>query len=83
MLYSENDLEKIYEFKSWSDRKKIDELLRIDCEMYANLGIESPKKDKDSTRVNSRKIYRIIKRIDHAMGAQLLMHMDKKDNNDK
>lgn len=81
MLYSEKDLEKIYEYKTWSDRKKIDELLRLDCDMYANLGIESPKKDRESARVNSRKIYRIIKRIDQDMGTQLLMHMDKKGDN--
>ena len=49
--------------------------------MYANLGIESPKKDRESARVNSRKIYRIIKRIDQDMGTQFLMHMDKKGDN--
>ena len=77
MLFSEERIERILGYKTWSDRQKIDELLRIDCDMYANLGINSPKKDKDTVRSNSKKIYRIIKTIDPQMGSQLLMHMDK------
>ena len=44
MDYTINDIDKILEFKTWSDRRKIDELLRMDCEMYTNLGIDSTKK---------------------------------------
>ena len=42
-MYTINDIDKITEFKSWNDKKKIDELLRIDCDLYTNLGIESTK----------------------------------------
>ena len=47
MGYSIEDIEKISEFKSWSDRQKIDELLRIDCTMYTNLGVDSTKTEKE------------------------------------
>jgi len=77
MLFSEERIEKILGYKTWSDKQKIDELLRIDCDMYANLGINSSKKEKDTVRGNSKRIYRIIKQIDNQMGSQLLMHMDK------
>ena len=70
MLFSEERIERILGYKTWSDRQKIDD-------MYANLGINSPKKEKDAVRGNSKRIYRIIKQIDNQMGAQLLMHMDK------
>ena len=46
MVYTENDIEKIVSFKTWSDKKKIDELCRIDCDMYCNLGIDSTKTEK-------------------------------------
>jgi hypothetical protein len=38
MEYTINDIEKIIEFKSWSNKEKEDELLRIDCAMYTYLG---------------------------------------------
>ena len=36
MEYKYDDIEKVLEFKTWPDRRKIDELFRIDCEMYTN-----------------------------------------------
>jgi hypothetical protein len=77
MEYTINDIEKITEFKSWSDKKKIDELLRIDCDLYTNLGIDSTKSERLEARKNSRKIYRQIKQIDHKIGNDLLVVMDK------
>ena len=41
MGYNVNDIEKIAQFKSWNTKKKIDELLRIDCSLYTNLGSDS------------------------------------------
>jgi len=77
MEYTINDIEKITEFKSWSDKKKIDELLRIDCDLYTNLGIDSTKSERLEARKNSRKIYRQIKQINHKIGNDLLVVMDK------
>jgi len=62
MDYTIKDIEKILEFKTWSDRRKIDELLRMDCDMYTNLGIDSTKKEKSEVTKNSRRIYKAIKR---------------------
>mgnify|MGYP001561165070 FL=1 len=77
MGYSIEDIEKISEFKSWSDRQKIDELLRIDCTMYTNLGVDSTKTEKETAKKNSRKIYRLIKAIDYKMGNDFLVAMDR------
>lgn len=77
MEYRINDIEKITEFKSWSERKKIDELLRIDCNMYTNLGTDSTKAERLEVKKNSRKIYRAIKNINQRMGEPLLVAMDK------
>lgn len=77
MEYKINDIEKITEFKSWSERKKIDELLRIDCNMYTNLGIDSTKSERLEVKKNSRRIYKAIKNINQRIGEPLLVAMDK------
>lgn len=77
MEYAINDIDKIVEFSSWSDKKKIDELLRIDCTMYTNLGLESTKSDRQTARKSSRKIYRLIKTLDYKMGNDFLVAMDR------
>ena len=77
MEYKINDIEKITEFKSWSEKKKIDELLRIDCNMYTNLGTDSTKAERLEVKKNSRRIYRAIKNINQRMGEPLLVAMDK------
>jgi hypothetical protein len=79
-VYNVEDIEKIMQFKTWSQRKKIDELLRIDCTQYANLGIDSSKKDRETVKVNSRKIYRNIKKINPRMGLEFLHAMDKEEH---
>ena len=76
MEYTIEDIEKIESFKTWSDRKKVDELLRIDCTMYTNLGSDSTKTQKENVKRNSRKIYRVIKSIDDKIGKELLNAMD-------
>ena len=50
MEYNYKDITKVLEFKTWTDKRKIDELFRIDCEMYTNLGTDSTKteREKDS-----------------------------------
>ena len=74
------DRDKIVEFSSWNEKKKIDELLRIDCTMYTNLGIDSSKKDRETVKINSRKIYRTIKKINPRMGTEFLHAMDKEEH---
>jgi len=74
MEYNTNDIDKIAGFKSWSDQKKIDELLRIDCDIYCNLGTDSTKKTKEEARIQSRKIYLLIKKINPLMGTLFLNH---------
>ena len=74
--YTINDIDKILGFISWSDKKKIDTLLHIDCNMYANLGSDSLMKEKKETKQQSKKIYRAIKEIDAELSKTLLHAMD-------
>lgn len=59
-----------------SIKERIDELLRIDADMYTNLGSDSTKADKEQVKKNSRLIYRAIKDLDDATGKLLLQHQD-------
>jgi|TARA_R100000278_G_C5473180_1_gene165269 hypothetical protein len=75
--YEFTDIKKITQFKTWTDRQKIDEMLRIDCNLYAQLGIDSNKADKEDVKKKSRVIYKTIKTIDKNMGESFLQAMDK------
>jgi hypothetical protein len=75
--YSFEDIEKILEYSSWSDKRKVDTLLHIDCVMYTNLGTDSSNTEKEDVTKRSRNIYRAIKKLDHAMGSSFLALMDK------
>ena len=72
MGYTIDDIEKIAEFKSWSKKRKIDTLLEIDADLYCNLGMESSRTEVESVKIQSRKIYRLIKTIDEYEGKMLL-----------
>ena len=72
MSYNYDDIDKIMEFTSWSDSKKIDKLLEIDADLYCNLGCESSKTEVENVKRQSRKIYRAIKKIDSYQGVLLL-----------
>ena len=72
MSYNYDDIDKIMEFTSWSDSKKIDKLLEIDADLYCNLGSESSKTEVENVKRQSRKIYRAIKKIDSYQGGLLL-----------
>jgi len=76
MEYNYEDVDKIVNFSTWSDKKKIDELFRIDCYMYANLGTDSTKKERDQVRKKSRYIYRAINKIDSVLGKELIYNID-------
>ncbi len=72
MKYTIDDIDKIAAFTSWSKRKKIDTLLEIDADLYCNMGAETSKSERDNIKVQSRKIYRLIKSIDEYTGKLLL-----------
>ena len=78
MDYNFEDIDKIVGFKSWSVKQKLDELYRIDSDMYCNLGTDSTKKEKKEVKTRSRKIYLAIKKIDEESGKTLLFAMDSK-----
>jgi len=76
MGYTIEDIEKIVKLKSWNSRQKTDELLKIDCSQYCNLGLESPKSYRAVAKSTSKQIYKAIKRVDVALGSLLLGNMD-------
>lgn len=76
MEYTYSDIDKISEFKTWSERQKLDELLRIDCKMYTNLGSDSTKKEVLDVKSKSKKIYKLIKTINPQIGTTFLNAMD-------
>ena len=78
MAYTVEDIDKIVEFTTWNDKKKIDELLHMDAKMYCNLGIDSLQSERTDVKKNSVKINRAIKRIIPTICDILLYHVDKK-----
>jgi hypothetical protein len=72
MEYNYEDIEKVLSFTSWSDKKKIDELFRIDAILYTNLGTDSTDKERSSVERKSKKIYKEISKIDPVIGSELL-----------
>ena len=66
------------EYKTWTDKQKIDELLHIDCNLYANLGTDSTREEKEEVKRRSLIIYRLIKTLDKKLGDEFLYTMDKK-----
>jgi hypothetical protein len=61
-----------------SNKQKMDELLRMDCIMYTNLGLDSTIKEIEETKKNSRIIYRGVQKIDYDSGSQMLRTQDAK-----
>ena len=75
----EERIRKIQSYKTWSLKRKIDELLEIDANMYANLGKESSKTEKENVKKISRKIYKAISLVSPLDGYILEAHMNEKD----
>jgi len=75
----EERIRKIQGYKTWSIKRKVDELLEIDAINYTNLGIDSSKADKKAVKDISRKIYRAISVISPMDGYILEAHMNEKD----
>jgi hypothetical protein len=72
MEYNYNDIEKVLGFTSWSDKKKIDQLFKIDSDLYTNLGSDSTDKERASVERKSKRIYKEISKIDPVIGSELL-----------
>jgi hypothetical protein len=78
MKYKYENIDRFMEYKSWTDKQKIDQLLHIDCNLYANLGTDSTKDEKDEVKRKSLIIYRLIKTLDRKLGDEFLYSMDMK-----
>ena len=78
MKYNYENIAKFMEYKTWSDKQKIDQLLHIDCNLYANLGTDSTKEEKEEVKRRSLIIYRLIKTLDKKLGDEFLYSEDLK-----
>ena len=78
MDYANSDIEKIVQFKTWTDRQKIDELLRIDAAMYCALGTDSTASERREVKRKSQEIYKGIRRVHKPTGDMFLMDVDKR-----
>jgi len=79
MIYTHEDTAKIVGFKTWSETRKLDTLLKIDALLYCNLGLESKDSEKKKVKAISRKIYKAISLINPSEGYMLEAHMNEKD----
>lgn len=70
-------IDKILNYKTYTDKMRIDALLEIDCNNYTNLGSDSTKTEILEVKKQSRQIYRAIKSVDKSLGDMLLRAMDK------
>jgi len=59
-----------------SIKERVDSLLKEDCKMYTNLGIDSTAEDKELVKSTSRDIYKIINLIDEESGNIFLKTLD-------
>ena len=75
----EDKIRKIQGYKTWSLKKKVDELLKIDADMYTCLGTDSTVKEKKEVKAISRKIYKAISLISPLDGYILESHMNERD----
>ena len=74
--YTFEDLDKIMNFTSWSQKKKVDTLIFIDCQLYTNMGTESTQTERNITKSKSKKLYKAISKIDPSVGRLILKSID-------
>ena len=72
-----NKIDKILNYKTYSDKQKIDSLLEIDANLYCNLGKETNKTERLEVKRYSKLIYKAIKSINADTGNLFLQHMDQ------
>jgi len=82
-MITDEKIRKIQGYKTWSTKKKVDELLREDAWMYTNLGTDSTSTEKKKVKSMSRKIYKAISVISPLDGYILEAHMNEKDLTEK
>ena len=78
MRYKYEDIKNFMKFKTWTNKDKINKLLEIDCSLYAHLGTDSTKAEKEEVKRKSVEIYRTIKKIDKELGDEFLLTMNLK-----
>jgi len=78
-MITEERIRKIQSYRTWSIKKKVDELLMEDAYMYTNLGVDSTASEKKKVKTMSRKIYKAISIISPLDGYILEAHMNEKD----
>jgi hypothetical protein len=78
-MITDERIRKIQGYKTWTVKKKVDELLMEDANMYTNLGLDSTASDKKKVKSMSRKIYKAISLISPLDGYILEAHMNEKD----
>tara|TARA_R100000951_G_scaffold72162_1_gene60866 strand:- start:2 stop:238 length:237 start_codon:yes stop_codon:yes gene_type:complete len=60
-----------------SIKQRTDELLKLDCEMYTNLGTDSTKEERQEVKKNSKHIYNCIRGINEEVGKVLTEYIDE------
>lgn len=78
-LQKENVKEKAEQYArdfALSIQERTDKLLKLDCNMYTNLGSDSSKAERLEVKKNSKFIYKQIKGIDETSGNLLLKSLD-------
>ena len=78
MVFTSTEIDKILAKKKLTTKDKEDKLLHADYDMYANLGTDSSKGDRNDVRVASKRIYSAIKTINKPLGTLLLQALDDK-----
>lgn len=72
MEFTKGEITSIVNNNNFDKRKKIDELLHMDCLMYAYLGIDSTEEERNNVKDMSQVIYQAIYDIDSEQGAVLI-----------
>ena len=67
----------IVECERCSEKKKVDRLLRMEADMYTNMGMDTSASERKLIKGKSRKIYYAIKKINPELGTKLIQAMDK------
>ena len=74
----EKQVEKICSYKTWNQKKKSDALFELDCNLYTQLGFNSPQQEKDLVHKFSLIIYRQMKKcVDWTTGSAMLHSLGK------
>lgn len=66
-----NLIKEVVSSKTLSKKEKIDALLKTDCSMYTNLGVDSIKEEKAVVKQISDMIYKAISSIDEEVGRMI------------